>query len=235
MAAQQLLQARQPPLEHEPVEPGGELGEAGEDDVGAGGLELLAGAPTGQHRDAGDAGGPCTLDVVDVVADVDVGVVPRQHLALARSPDAALDHVHVEPEVVDVQLGVGGVLAGDQDDAAAVPAYGGQGLGHAGQGRGRLDRQAGVDLAEPVGGRVDPLGREVGLEQHLERRAQLAGHLRGRELDAELGPERVQGDGEADGGVDQRHVEVEPDHQLLRHCFSVRARADRLPLSLGEC
>ena len=72
------------------------------------------------------------------------------------------------------------------------------------------------------------VGREVRLQQELERRAELGGHLLGRERDAELGAERVQRRGEPHHGVDQRHVEIEPDHQLLTHAAQ-RTCAVRLP------
>ena len=100
--------------------------------MGAGRLELLPGAPAGQHGDAGDPGRERSLDVVHVVADVDVAPVPPEHVALAGPPHPALDVVDVEPEVVDVQLGVGGVLAGDQHDPPVVASYGSQGVGPAG-------------------------------------------------------------------------------------------------------
>ena len=106
------------------VEPGGEVGEVVEDHVGAGRQQLLAGAAAGQHRDAERAGGERALDVVDVVADVDRGALAAQHVGLADAPHPALEVVDVEAEVVDVELGVGGVLAGDDHDPAAVAAYG---------------------------------------------------------------------------------------------------------------
>ena len=56
----------------------------------------------------------------------------RSTSALPDAPDPALDEVDVEAEVVDVQLGVGRELAGDQHDPAAVAAYGGQRLVRAG-------------------------------------------------------------------------------------------------------
>ena len=137
------------------VEPGGELGEVGEHHVGAGLLQLVAGAATGEHGDRGDACRLRTFDVVDVVADVDVRLVPPQDLTLARAPDPPLDDVDVEAEVVDVQLGVGRVLAGHQHDPPVLTAYGGQRLDGAGERRHRPHRQVGIDLAEPVGGRGD--------------------------------------------------------------------------------
>jgi hypothetical protein len=168
---------------------------------------------------------------VDVVTDVDLRTVAHQHLALARAPDTPFDHVDVEPEVVDVQLGVGGVLARDQDDPASVAAYGGQGVGHGGKRRGRFHGEVGVDLAEPVGGRVDQLGSEMGLQQEVEGRAELRGHLRRRELHPELGTECVQGRREADGGVDQRHVEVEPDDETVPHRVGAHPALARLVLA----
>ena len=90
--------------------------------------QLLAGAAAGQHRDAQRAGGQRALDVVDVVADVDRGALAAQHVGLADAPHPALEVVDVEGEVVEVELRVGGVLAGDDHDPAAVPAYGGERL-----------------------------------------------------------------------------------------------------------
>ena len=206
------------------VEPCGEPAEVGQHDVGPGLLQLLPGAATGEHRDARDAGGPRPLDVVDVVADVDAGVVPAQHLSLAAPPHPPLDDVDVEIEVVDVQLGVRRVLARDQHDPPLVASYGGQGLGHAREGGGRRHGDVGVDLAEPVGRRRDLVDRQVRLEQQVEGRPELRGHLGRRELHPELGAERVQRGRETHHRVDQRHVEIEPDHQLVTHGASVRGR-----------
>ena len=154
--------------------------------------QLLAGAAAGEHRDAERAGGQRALDVVDVVADVDRRALAAQHVGLADAPDPALEVVDVEGQVVEVELGVGGVLAGDHDDAAAVAAYGGDRLVRAVE-RGRArDRVVGVERAEPVAGGGDRVGREVGLEQQVERRAELGGHLLDRELHPELGAERPQ-------------------------------------------
>ena len=65
---------------------------------------------------------------MDVVAHEHVRSVPAEDLTLAGAPHAALDDVDVEAEVVDVQLGVGGVLPGDQHDPALVSPYGGKRL-----------------------------------------------------------------------------------------------------------
>ena len=185
--------------------------------MGAGGDQLLAGAAAGEHRDADGAGGQRALDVVHVVADVDRGALAAQRVGLADAPHPALEVVDVEGQVVEVELGVGGVLAGDDHDAAGVPAYGGDRLVRAVE-RGRArDRVVGVERAEPVARGRDRLGGEVGLEQQVERRPELGRHLLDRELDAELGAQRRQHVAEAGRGVDQRHVEVEPDDQLICH------------------
>ena len=114
--AQPLLEGGEPQVEDVLVEPGRELVEAVEHDVGAGREQLLAGAAAGEHRDADDAGGQGALDVVDVVADVDRGALAAEHVGLADAPDRALEVVDVEAEVVDVALGVGRELAGHDHD-----------------------------------------------------------------------------------------------------------------------
>ena len=161
---------------------------------------------------------------MDVVAHVDIGTVPGQDGTLPGAPDAALDDVHVEAEMVDVQLGVGRVLPGDQHDPPLVSSYGSKGLGHPRERRCGADRVLGIDLAEPVGRRLDLPGRQMRPEQDVQGRAELRGHVRGRELHPELGAQRVQRCGETHDGVDQRHVEVEPDHQLISHGASLRRR-----------
>ena len=149
------------------------------------------------------------------------------------------DDVDVESEVVDVQLRVGGVLPRHQQDPTAMTAYGGQSGGDSRERRRRRDRVVGVDLAEPVGGCGDPVRGEVRLQEMVQWRAEPRGHLLDRELDPELLAEDLQDGAEADGGVDQRHVEVEPDHQPLLHPTSVgrtesRCR-NRAGPSLGVC
>ena len=86
---------------------------------------------------------------------------PAQRVGLADAPDPALEVVDVEAEVVDVPLGVGGVLAGDQQDPAAVAAYGREGLVGAGERERRRDRVVGVERAEPVTGGADGVGGQV--------------------------------------------------------------------------
>ena len=135
-------------------------------------------------------GGQRALDVVDVVADVDRGALAAQHVGLADAPDPALEVVDVEPEVVEVELGVGGVLAGDDHDPAAVPAYGGERLGGARRTRRGRDRVVGVERPEPVDRRADRVGGEVRREHQVERRAEPGRHLLDGELHAELGAER---------------------------------------------
>ena len=51
------------------------------------------------------------------------------------------------------------------------------------------------------------------LQEQVERWPELRGHILDREVDADLGAECTQHRGEARGRVDERHVEVEPDHE----------------------
>ena len=200
------------------VEPRRERGQVVEHHVGAGRLELLTGAAAGQHGHAGHPRGEGSLDVVDVVADVDVGGLGAEHLGLARSPDPALHVVDVEAEVLDVELRVGRVLPGDEQDPALVAAYGGQGLVRPGEGGHGVHGVVGVERAEAVTGRGDGILGEVVAQQVLERRAEAGGHLLGRERDAELVAEHGQRGREPRLGVDQRHVEIEADDELVHAC-----------------
>ena len=84
--AQVGLQRRQPGGQQVLVEPGRELGEVVEHDVGARREELLAGAAAGQHGDADRARRERTLDVVDVVADVDRCTPSRRSPRPCRHP-----------------------------------------------------------------------------------------------------------------------------------------------------
>jgi len=88
-----------------------------------------------------------------------------------------------------------------------------------------------VERPEQLGGGLDLVSRQVRLEHQVERRPELAAHLLRRELDAQLRAERVQGRDEAVHGVDQGHVEVEPDHQRL-HPVRVRRGPDGPSLAL---
>ena len=85
------------------------------------------------------------------------------------------------------------------------------------------DRVVGVQRAEAVTGGVDGVRGQVVAEQVVERRAEVRGHVGGREVDAELAAERREGGAEAGHGVDQRHVEIEADDELV-HVRSVGAR-----------
>ena len=133
------------------------------------------------------------------------------------APDAAAQVVEVDPEVIEVELGVGPVLAGHHHDAAAVASYGGDGLGRARQQRHRLDRQRGVEGPEAIHRGGDLLTRQIVGEQVVQRRAERGGELGDRELDAELVAEDREHGADARTGVDQRHVKVEPDRQPLPH------------------
>ena len=84
--AQPLLEGGEPQVEDVLVEPGRELVEAVEHDMGAGREQLLAGAAAGEHGDADDAGSEGTFDVVDVVADVDRSALARQARRPCRRP-----------------------------------------------------------------------------------------------------------------------------------------------------
>ncbi len=195
------------------VEPRGEVLERVEDDVGARVDQLVAGAAAGEHRDAHDAGGQRPLDVVHVVADVDRGALVPQHVGLADPPHLAGHQVDVEREVVDVAPGVGGELAGHQQRAAAVAAYGGERLVRAGERGDGEDGVVGVQLAEAGDGRRDGLGRQVRGQHVVERGAQARGQVPDGQVDPELVGEHGQGGGEARHGVDEGHVEVEPHHE----------------------
>ena len=129
--------------------------------MGAGREQLLAGAAAGQHRDADDARSQGALDVVDVVTDVDRGALPAERVGLADAPHPSLEVVDVEGEVVEVTLGVGRELAGHDQVAAAVAAYGRERLVRAGQRGHREDRVVDVELAEAVARGADRVGSEV--------------------------------------------------------------------------
>ena len=107
------LQRRQPVVQDVAVEPGGQLGQVAQHDVGAGVVQLLLGAAPGQHRDAERARGARGPDALDVAADVDGG-----------APDLTDDCVRAQVEGVEVPQRGGSVLPGDDDAAAPVPPYG---------------------------------------------------------------------------------------------------------------
>ena len=150
----------------------GNVDEVVEHGVRAGVEQLLAGAAAGEHRDAGGAGGQGALDVVDVVADVDRHALAAEHVGLADPPHLALEVVEVEPEVVDVQAGVGGELPGDDDDPAAVPAYVGDGLGGA--------RAAAARRRSRGRGRAPGTGRPPGRSARPVATAPASGRAAGR-------------------------------------------------------
>ena len=193
------------------VEPGGELRQVVEYDVGAGLDQLLAGAATGQHGDADRAGCQRAFDVVHVVAHVDGCAFLAQDVGLPGAPHPAFEVVDVQAQVVDVELGVRRELAGDQDDPASVSTYGGQRVMRAGEHLDRRDRVVGIERPEPVPGRGDLGLRKVLDQQVIERRPELGRHLRQGEVDTQLGAQRAQGRSESGHGVDERHVEVETD------------------------
>ena len=222
MPAQLGLERGQPGLQQVALEPGGELRQVPEHDVRPGRAELVLGAPAGQHGDAGDPGRQRSLDVVHVVAHVDARALRPEHVALAGAPDLAREVVHVEREVVDVELGVARVLAGHEQHPPVRPSYGSDRVVRAGERRRRQHRVVGVDLPEPVGGRRDLVLRHVVAQQVAQRGSEPGGHGLGRERDPELRPEHLQRRREPADRVDQRHVEVEPDHQLICHVTSLR-------------
>ena len=195
-------------------EPVGERRQVVEDDVGAGVEQLLAGAAAGEHRDAGRAGGQGALDVVDVVADVDRDALAAEHVGLADAPDLALEVVEVEPEVVDVQAGVRGELAGDDHDPAARGGVRRRrprrrrraAAPRRWRGRGRAPRN------RSTAGPISSAGSQ-GCQHQVERRAEPGRHLLHGELDAELVAQRGEHRAEAGSGVDQGHVEVESDDE----------------------
>ena len=169
------LQRLEPGLQQVLVEPRGELRQALEHHVGPGVLELLAGAAAGQHADAQHAGRAGAVDVVHVVADVDArrprAGAPRALPTPQTQPSSDVD---VEAEVVDVPLGVGGILAGHDHDPAAVPAYGGERLVRAGQDGDDGHGVLGVQRPEPVPGGLDLVGRQVRRQHLLQRRPEPA-------------------------------------------------------------
>ncbi|GAA2101958.1 hypothetical protein GCM10009726_12650 [Nocardioides furvisabuli] len=115
--------------------------------------------------------------------------------------------------MVEVELGVGRVLAGDHEHPSAVGAHRLECLVRTGQRGDRGDRVVGVERPEPVPGRCDLLGQEVGREQVVERRAQPGRHLLQREVHAQLVTQHLQDLPEPGRGVDQGEVEVESDDE----------------------
>ena len=142
-------------------------------------------------------------------------------VAYSGGADSALEVVDVEGEVVDVALRVGPELAGHDDDPPAAVANGGQRLVRPGERRHRDDRVVDVELAEPLDRRRDRLRRDVAVEHVVQRRPQPLGHLLGRERDPQLLPQRQQRRREPRPGVDEGHVEVEPDDEVT-HPASLR-------------
>ena len=178
---------------------------------GAGRLELGARAAAGEHRDARHPRRERALDVVHVVADVGRGPLPPQRVGLAGAPHPALERVDVEPEVVEVQLCVGGGTCRSRPRPGHLVAHRRDGLGRPRQERDRGDGVVGVELTEAVARRSDASAGRYGASISVERRPEGRRHLLDREVDAELGAERGQHRPEPRSGVDERHVEVEPD------------------------
>ena len=92
----------------------------------------------------------------------------------------------------------------------------------------------GVELAEPVDRWTDRLGCEVWRDHPVERGPELRRDLLDGERHPELRPEGVQRRADPGAGVDQGHVEVEPDRQQRGHGLSLetpaQARDSGLPL-----
>ena len=215
------------------VEPGRERPQVLEHDVRARVVQLLLRAAAGEDRDAHRVGRERTLDVVDVVADIDARALAVQHVGLADAPDLALEVVDVEPDVVDVEPRVRRELAGHDHHPAAVPPHGRDRLVRAGHRDDALDRVVGVERPETVDGGLDRLLGQVRPEEQVQRWAEVGGHLVDRELDTELAAQRVEHLAEAGHGVDEGHVEVEADDQWGISCHS-RARAGRACAARGH-
>jgi len=125
---------------------------------------------------------------------------------------------------LEVQPRVGSVLARDHDDASAVPVHGVDGGAGTGKDGGRLDGETGIERAEPLAHLGDPVLGEPPLQLLVERWAQSAHRVGAVDRDAGFGRERVPDGSDARSGVDQGHVEVEPDHKG-RHPSRVCGRA----------
>ena len=208
-----LRQVVEPALQDVAVQPGRELGEVAEHDVGPGRLQLGGADRPGRYADGDRTRGAGTLDVADVVADVHGGAVLEQGVALLRAPRPADQLVDLEAEVVEVQPRVGLVLAGHDDHRAAVPAYRINGFARAGQRRHRRDGQRRVERAEPVTGSRGLVLGEPERELLGQRRPEPGHRCRRVDRYAGLGGQRVPHRGDTGPGVDQRHVEVEPDDE----------------------
>ena len=89
-------------------------------------------------------------------------------------------------EVVQVQACVGGVLAGDDQDAPRVPAHRCDGLPRPGQRGHHGDGVAGIERTEAAPRGPHLVGGQVVGQEVLQRRAQPLGHLLHREVDPEL-------------------------------------------------
>jgi hypothetical protein len=159
-----------------------------------------------------------------VVAGVDGRAVLAEHLALLLRPHVADHLVHVQPEVLDVQLRVVGVLRGDDQHLAAVPAYGGDRLGRTRHQRRRADRGPGVQAAVERDDLGYLLGRKPESRFVLQRWTEPAHRERAVDGDARASGHRVPHRGDAGAGVDQGHVQVETDDERIRgHPSTLRA------------
>ncbi len=192
--AQVGLEGREPDVEQVLVEPGREVGQVVEDDVGAGREQLLAGAAAGEHRDARSRRRPAR---------------PRRRgrgrrrrrwrpRGAARRPcrrprPQPSRWSRSRPRWSTCSRALGANLPVTTTTRPRVAAYGGERLGGArraaGPGRWRGRGRA------PGTGRPRRSTASAGrwsAEHRVERRAQPGGHLLDREVDAELGAERQQ-------------------------------------------
>ena len=202
--------------QHVAVQPGREARCRSSSTTSAPGRPQLVGRDRpGRHADGDRTRGARTLDVADVVADVDGRAVLAQRLALLPGPTASRPARRPRGRGArGAAAALGSYLPVTTTHRAAVPAYGVDRLARAGQRR--------PPARPPATGRARGTGRRQrrpgprGTSARAPRSAAArAGDDRGRvSIGTPVSADSASHTAAIPGpGVDQRHVEVEPDDE----------------------